>query len=99
MTDTLQFFAFSADKNAGKGTGDIVADENEYEELNKIRHWRRMFSSFWSEDPFIFEGKTYLSYEHAYQAAKYQINGYGNEANRFCLESGDKISRLVGKDV
>jgi predicted NAD-dependent protein-ADP-ribosyltransferase YbiA (DUF1768 family) len=99
MQDTLQFYAFSADKKAGKGSGDVVADETVYRELNEIKNWRRMFSSFWAEDPFTFERKTYLSYEHAYQTAKYKINGYEEIANNFCLESGHEISRLTGKEV
>jgi hypothetical protein len=92
MQDTLQFYAFSADKKAGKGTRDVVADETVYRELNENKNWRRIFSSFWAEDPFTFEGKTYLSYEH----------GYKEIANNFCLESTNprhEISRLTGKEV
>lgn len=97
--DILQFYAFSADKPAGKGVGDCINNENDYAELNSIKDWRKMFSSFWSQAPFMFEGKTYLSFEHAYQASKFIINGYEEFANKFNLESNDKISLLVGKDV
>jgi len=97
--DTLQFYAFSANKKAGEGVGDIINDHSEYTKLNKITNWRRMFSSFWSEDPFVFEGNTYLSFEHAYQSSKYRINGYEEIAYKFTIESGDVISKQTGKDV
>ena len=99
MTDILQFYAFSANKKAGYGVGDNVVDLKVYEELNLIPNWRRMFSSFWAEDPFVFEGKTYLSFEHAYQSMKYRINGYIELANTFTLESNHSTSRLIGKEV
>ena len=97
--DVLQFYAFSADKPAGKGIGDLINDENEYSELNQIKNWRRMFSSFWSESPFMFEGNTYKSFEHAYQASKFLVNGHIDFGSKFSLESNDKISTLVGKEV
>ena len=99
MNDVLQFYAFSADKKTGEGVGDSVHLATDYDELNKVRNWRRMFSSFWSEDPFIFNNQTYTSFEHAYQASKYVINGYADYAFEFCLESGSQLSTLTGKDV
>lgn len=92
--DTLQFYAFSSDKNAGYGTGDIVKDASIYQELNKIKNWRQMFSSRWIGNPFKYNGFTYLSYEHAYQAAKYKINGYDEIAHKFCLESNNTLSLI-----
>lgn len=101
--DILQFYAFSADKSPGKGTGDTVSDPKLYDELNSIKNWRRMFSSFWSDDPFVFcfdtETLTYQSYEHVYQAAKFKINGYDELAYKFCIESNDPISKMVGPQV
>jgi len=97
--DTLQFYAFSADKSAGNGKGDVVSDKSVYNNLNQIKNWRRMFSSLWAEDPFVFEGRTYLSFEHAYQSSKYRINGYDEMADKFTLESDDDISRKIGKEV
>jgi len=103
VTDILQFYAFSADKSPGKGTGDSISDPKLYEELNEIKNWRRMFSSFWSEDPFMFnfdnKTLTYQSYEHVYQAAKFKINGYDELAYKFCVESNDPISKMVGPQV
>lgn len=97
--DILQFYAFSADSKAGEGTGDCVNSKKDYEELNKIKNWRRMFSSFWAEDPFIYAGLTYKSYEHAYQAAKFRINGYEDYAFEFSLESKSNLSKNTGKEV
>jgi predicted NAD-dependent protein-ADP-ribosyltransferase YbiA (DUF1768 family) len=97
--DTLQFYAFSKDVNAGEGAGDIVKCPTDYIELNKIKNWRRMFSSFWDGDPFVYNGKTYLSFEHAYQSSKYRINGNTLFADKFAIESKDPISKMVGKDV
>ena len=97
--DVLQFYAFSADKPAGKGVGDIVTNIEIYDQLNKIKDWRKMFSSYWPGSPFVFEGKTYLSFEHAYQASKFLINGYLDFGNKFSLGSNDNISKLIGKDV
>ena len=97
--DVLQFYAFSADKPAGMGIGDVVSDFSAYDELNKIKDWRKMFSSYWSNSPFIFNGRTYMSFEHAYQASKFLINGYIEFGNKFSLESNDNISKMIGKDV
>ncbi len=96
--DVLQFFAFSADKPAGNGAGDKVNDKSIYKELNNIKNWRKMFSSFWAES-FEFNGCTYLSFEHAYQAAKFEINGYNKIAHSFTLESEHPTSVLKGKQV
>ena len=99
LYDELHFYAFSANNNAGKYKKDIVNDPCKYDELNKINNWRQMFSSFWTNDPFVYEGNTYLSYEHAYQASKFKINGFDEFAYKFTLESEDEISRLKGKAV
>ena len=97
--DILQFYAFSANKNPGQGIGDIINDPLIYENLKKYDNWRRMFSSFWDKDPFSFDDKMYLSFEHAYQQAKFRINGYINEADEFSLDSNSELSKLSGKDV
>ena len=73
--DILQFYAFSANKEAGKGVGDLVKDPSKYHELNKIENWRKMFSSLWEED-FVYEGYTYKSFEHCFQACKFNITGH-----------------------
>ena len=93
--DILQFYAYSADKNAGEGTGDVVKDKLIYTELNKIPNWRRMFSSKWSGNPFKYKDLTYLTYDHAYQAAKYNLNGYKDIAYSFAIESNSDISKNV----
>lgn len=93
MGDILQFYAFSADKNAGSGVGDVVKDISIYEELNKITNWRRMFSSKWSGNPFKYENLTYYTFDHAYQAQKYKINGYDEAAYLFSIESKSELCK------
>lgn len=97
-SDIIQFYAFSKDTMPGNGVGDIINDPPIYSNLKSYPNWRRMFSSFWSDDPFVYEGKTYLSYEHAYQASKFILNnlkfGY-----KFTIESGHDYSKLLGIDV
>lgn len=89
--DILQFYAFSANKPAGKGVGDIVSDPSIYKELNKIENWRRMFSSLW-EEAFCFEGYNYQSFEHCLQACKFNITGHPDIAFKFTIESGCNLS-------
>jgi predicted NAD-dependent protein-ADP-ribosyltransferase YbiA (DUF1768 family) len=97
--DTLQFYAFSANKPAGKGVGDNVKDPSIYSELNKIENWRRMFSSLWEEE-FVYEGAHYLSFEHCFQACKFNLTGHLDVGFKFTIESGcnlnaSKSRRLV----
>ena len=93
-TDTLQFYAFSADRPAGQGTGEHVQDPTKYNELNNIRHWRRMFSSLWANDPFIYKNRTFKSHEHTYQASKYFANNMINVFNEFSIESNTELSKM-----
>ena len=54
MKDILQFFSNSANKNAGKGSGENVNDYTKYTELNKIKDWRKMLTDNWVEKFVIF---------------------------------------------
>lgn len=96
MVDILQFYAFSADKQAGKGVGDFISNPAIYTELNKISNWRRMFSSLWSKDPFKFDGLTFQSYEHAYQYLKFTECGFAEFGYSFSLESNSGFSCADG---
>lgn len=89
--DTLQFYAFSANKHAGKGVGDMVKDPSIYFELNKIENWRRSFSSLWEEE-FYFEGFRYKSYEHCFQACKFNLTGHPDAGFKFTVESGCNLN-------
>jgi len=97
--DKLQFFRRSADKPAGKGVGEYVNDSNNYTELNKIKDWRKIFCSLWSEESFEYEGYYYKSYEHAFQSEKFRCNGYNDIAFMFTIESNTKLGNSDGLDA
>lgn len=98
-SDTLSFYAFSADRPAGFGIGDVVADPSLYSALNAIPNWRRCFSSLYSEEPFIWNGHTYRSVEHALQSAKFTSAGYHEDAFVFSFDSGDPLGQADGKEA
>ena len=94
--DKLQFFRRSANKPAGKGVGEYVNNSNDYIELNKIKDWRKIFCSLWSEESFEYEGYHYKSYEHAFQSEKFRCNGYDDIAFQFTIESNTKLGNSDG---
>ncbi len=96
MNDKLQFFYRSADKFPGKGTGENINNPHKYNKLSKIKNWRKVFSSLWDEQSFQYNNFTYRSFEHAFQSEKFRITGYLETANRFTLESNDKIGKDSG---
>ena len=87
--DKLFYYSKSANKQAGKGVNEFVSNYNEYDELNKIKDWRKMLSNFYVAD-FTYNGKTYYTAEHAFQAKKIELMDAA-KANLFCIESGDII--------
>ncbi len=98
--DTLQYFSGSADKAPGKGTGEGVSDPAAYGALAKITDWRRILSNFWEGSvPFAFDGRTYRTLEHAYQAEKFRRCGHPKVADTFTLESGTALARGDGLDA
>jgi predicted NAD-dependent protein-ADP-ribosyltransferase YbiA (DUF1768 family) len=97
--DKLQFYARSADRLAGSGVGDQVEDPTIYERLNRITHWRRMFSSLWDGENISYEDRTYRSFEHAFQAQKFLSAGYRKTAFSFCLESNSILANGTGLDA
>lgn len=74
--DKLAFNRNSADKKTGHGVHEIVQNYGDYEELNKIPHWRRVLCSQWSEVPFRYDKYSFRSVDHALQYAKFAILGY-----------------------
>ena len=96
--DALQFYAFSANKAAGKGIGDIVQDASKYTELNKIENWRRTFSSLW-EEAFLFEGYHYKSFEHCFQASKFNATGHSDIGFKFTMESNCQLNAQKSKRI
>lgn len=95
MTDVLRFYSKSKDVKAGKGKGEVVLDSDKYRELNEIPHWRRILSNF-HESPFKYNGLTYRTIEHAFQAAKFISAGEYAAAVKFSVESGDPIGQGDG---
>lgn len=96
--DILQFYAYSADKPAGKGVGDVVRNPEDYSDLNKIKHWRRMFSSLWEEE-FTYQGYTYLSFEHCLQACKFKLTGHDDIAYKFTVESNCNLNPTKSRRI
>ena len=87
--DKLFYYSKSANKQAGKGVNEFVSNYNEYDELNKIKDWRKMLSNFYVAE-FNYNGNTYYTAEHAFQAKKIELVDSA-KANLFCIESGDII--------
>jgi ribA/ribD-fused uncharacterized protein len=87
--DKLFYYSKSANKQAGKGVNEFVSNYNEYDELNKIKDWRKMLSNFYVAE-FTYNGNTYYTAEHAFQAKKIELVDSA-KANLFCIESGNII--------
>ena len=88
MADRFQFFYRSADKRPGLGVGERAVGA--YPILERTPHWRRVLSSLNCDCPFVHEGVTYRSVEHALQGAKF-MQWYPEVAREFSVESGHPI--------
>ena len=87
--DKLCYYSKSKNVIAGKGVHEFVNDPLMYNELNKIHNWRQILSNFYIE-PFLYEGKSYNSIEHAFQAQKIKLVDI-NKAEYFTINSGHLI--------
>jgi len=87
--DKLFYYSKSANKAPGKGTNELVSNYNIYDELNKIKDWRKILSNLYFHE-FIYEDKIYNSVEHAFQAKKIEIVDK-EKAYWFCKNSGNII--------
>jgi predicted NAD-dependent protein-ADP-ribosyltransferase YbiA (DUF1768 family) len=72
MRDKLYFYSKSKDAKPGRGVNENVQDSSIYAPLEKIPHWRRVLSNF-HDHPFVYEGYTYRTIEHAFQSKKIEI--------------------------
>lgn len=91
----LCFYSKSADKPApGKGAGEEVAYAGAYASLRARQGWRRTLSNF-HECEFKFQGRTYRTVEHAFQAAKIRLVDPA-AAQLFTVESGTELGRGDG---
>lgn len=88
--DILVFFRNSADKPAGKGSGEKVADPNAYKELNGISDWRKVLApQDASCGVFTYNGRRYKSIAHAAQAERAKYDGVAQtQLNKWSVNSG-----------
>lgn len=87
--DQLCFYSGSADKPPGKGANEGVLDATDYADLAATPHWRRVLSNF-HVAPFVLNGRTYRSIEHAFQASKIALVDPAL-AQQFSVESGSAL--------
>ena len=95
MADKLFFFSGSKHCAPGKGRNEHVSAPERYADLCKIQDWRKMLSNF-HVCRIEYDGLTYNSAEHAFQAAKIRLADE-DEAYKFALESGSELSKADGK--
>jgi len=91
LQTTFVFYSKSANAKPGKGVHEYIdaSQVSNYEPLSLEPDWRKVLSNF-DISPFEFEGKTYQTIEHVFQAKKLAIAD-PSQAERFTVESGDPI--------
>jgi ribA/ribD-fused uncharacterized protein len=92
--DRLFFHSGSADRAPGEGVHELVADPSVYAALAKIPNWRKMLSNFWVAE-LRWNGLTYRTVEHCFQAAKIALAD-PTLAREFALESQSALARGDG---
>ena len=88
--DKLFFYSKSANKPAGKGANEYVENPEDYKALNGIKDWRKVLSNFYVA-PFVMDGKTCNTAEHAFHAEKIRIAD-PQKADLFTIESKSAIA-------
>ena len=71
ISDRFVFYSKSADAKPGKGSGEFLSNTVSYDELDKIKDWRKMLSNFY-KSPFVLDDNTWNSVEHFFHAVKYR---------------------------
>lgn len=88
--DRFVFYSKSADKAPGKGVNETLSGyPGKYKELSKIKDWRKLLSNF-HVYPFKYDGYTWNSIEHVFQAKKIEIVSAAM-AFKFTRESGSEL--------
>jgi len=80
------------DVHPGKGDGEYVEYPEDYDLLKDIPNWRRMLLNTWQEE-FTYEGKKYLTVEHALKSEYYKFIEYPELSEKISLDSGSDISK------
>ena len=88
-SDLLFFYSKSAPKAPGSGAREQLASPHAYAALASHPNWRRTLSNF-HLSPFKFEGRTYRTIEHAFQAKKIALADPARAAE-FTVESGTEL--------
>ena len=94
-SDAFFFYSKSKDVPPGKGTHESIRDASAYQTLASIPNWRRILSNF-HVAPFKFEGYTYNTIEHVFQAKKIALLS-PESAFYFTVESGHAIGKGDGE--
>jgi hypothetical protein len=92
--DKLFFYSKSRNVVSGKGTNEFVEVLSLYAELAAIKDWRKVLSNF-HVCPFVYEGYTYKTIEHVFQAKKIELADK-EKALWFTIESGHPIGQGDG---
>ena len=89
------FYSKSADKPPGKGNNENLDNSENFDELSKIKDWRKKLSNFHVE-VFQHYGYTFNTAEHAFHFRKFQLFNK-DIAYEFALESNSDLSKNDGK--
>lgn len=93
MRTSFTFFHGSKDALPGTGVREC-GEAARFKELSEVPGWRRVLSNF-HEEPIRFEGLTYQTVEHAFQARRVRLSNPA-KAREFALESGLPLSVAGG---
>ena len=88
------YYSKSRDVAPGKGVNEIVENAKDFDDLKNIKDWRKILSNFYVEK-FKYNGLTYNSVEHAFQAVKISLVDK-DKAFWFTIESGNEIGLGFG---
>ena len=96
----FMFYSKSANKKPGKGKGEIIPDDRliEFNELAKMKDWRKVLSNFYMKPKrdgevvplFELDGLKWASVEHYYHANKFKKN-HPDYYRLFSIDSGSQI--------
>jgi ribA/ribD-fused uncharacterized protein len=92
--DIIRFYSKSRHTKALHGTGEQNQTGHDYSALDNVPDWRKVLSNF-HVCPFKYNGHTYRTIEHVFQAEKIRLVD-PKLARRFTVESGDPIGQGDG---